>query len=273
MLYLYAFVGHDRARAGYARHRRRCTSRSRRSAQSRPSSRRSTARSSRRTSTSSRTRTSSTRSRRRTTPCCRFASAAASATATTSKPRRCDSRPTSRAGSERGRGCVEIGLHVAAPHAAARSGRSGTRLHAAAPARPRPSPKRWRRTSMRRSPSERVRRHAQPQRRNDGAASRARTSSRAHDVESFRAAVDEAQRRHGELSFACTGPWPPYSFAVARDAKEPWRERHRRQAAARRAATWRRSHAISKERGARCRDGSRPIRRTSSAGSRSSCSR
>ena len=34
------------------------------------------------------------------------------------------------------------------------------------------------------------------------------------DVDTFRAAVDEAQRRYGELSFACTGPWPPYSFAV-----------------------------------------------------------
>lgn len=34
------------------------------------------------------------------------------------------------------------------------------------------------------------------------------------EVETFRAAVDEAQRRYSELSFACTGPWPPYSFAV-----------------------------------------------------------
>ena len=41
-----------------------------------------------------------------------------------------------------------------------------------------------------------------------------RISSRAHDVDNFRAAVDAAQRRHRELSFACTGPWPPYSFAA-----------------------------------------------------------
>jgi hypothetical protein len=35
------------------------------------------------------------------------------------------------------------------------------------------------------------------------------------DVDRFRARVEELQRRHGELAFACTGPWPPYSFAAA----------------------------------------------------------
>ena len=34
------------------------------------------------------------------------------------------------------------------------------------------------------------------------------------EVDAFRGAVDDAQGRYGELSFACTGPWPPYSFAV-----------------------------------------------------------
>jgi hypothetical protein len=33
-------------------------------------------------------------------------------------------------------------------------------------------------------------------------------------VDSFKVHVQGAQRRHPELSFACTGPWPPYSFAA-----------------------------------------------------------
>jgi hypothetical protein len=35
------------------------------------------------------------------------------------------------------------------------------------------------------------------------------------DVERFREAVRAEQEEHPELSFACTGPWPPYSFATA----------------------------------------------------------
>jgi Gas vesicle synthesis protein GvpL/GvpF len=34
------------------------------------------------------------------------------------------------------------------------------------------------------------------------------------EVDSFRAALDEAERRHPALTFVCTGPWPPYSFAL-----------------------------------------------------------
>src|SRR2546423_2006376 len=34
---------------------------------------------------------------------------------------------------------------------------------------------------------------------------------RAH-VEDFRYAVGELERRHPEVTLACTGPWPPYSF-------------------------------------------------------------
>ena len=34
------------------------------------------------------------------------------------------------------------------------------------------------------------------------------------DVERFLAAVTQMRRRHSELSFVCTGPWPPYSFAA-----------------------------------------------------------
>jgi hypothetical protein len=33
------------------------------------------------------------------------------------------------------------------------------------------------------------------------------------EVEPFRRRVAELERAHPELDFACTGPWPPYSFA------------------------------------------------------------
>jgi hypothetical protein len=37
-----------------------------------------------------------------------------------------------------------------------------------------------------------------------------------HDaLDAFRDAVAELQRAHPDLSLACTGPWPPYSFATA----------------------------------------------------------
>jgi hypothetical protein len=35
------------------------------------------------------------------------------------------------------------------------------------------------------------------------------------DVDRFREAVRAQQEEHAELTFACTGPWPPYSFATA----------------------------------------------------------
>jgi hypothetical protein len=34
------------------------------------------------------------------------------------------------------------------------------------------------------------------------------------DVDGFRERVEAIDRRHPELSFVCTGPWPPYSFAT-----------------------------------------------------------
>ena len=33
-------------------------------------------------------------------------------------------------------------------------------------------------------------------------------------VDAFRTALDRTERRHPELTFVCTGPWPPYSFAL-----------------------------------------------------------
>ena len=34
-------------------------------------------------------------------------------------------------------------------------------------------------------------------------------------VDDFRSAVDELGKSHPDLTLACTGPWPPYSFATA----------------------------------------------------------
>ena len=35
------------------------------------------------------------------------------------------------------------------------------------------------------------------------------------NVEAFRRTLDELQAEHPELGIVCTGPWPPYSFAMA----------------------------------------------------------
>jgi hypothetical protein len=40
------------------------------------------------------------------------------------------------------------------------------------------------------------------------------------DVESFRAAVASAERERPGLTFVCTGPWPPYSFALLEAQKQ-----------------------------------------------------
>ena len=109
-------------------------------------------------------------------------------------------------------GCVEIGLHVAAP---------------AQPAQPVGSGRDYMEHRLR----DRARADALAADIHAPLAERARAATRsrsvgstallrsaylvpAADVDAFRATVAEAQRRYGELSFACTGPWPPYSFAV-----------------------------------------------------------
>jgi hypothetical protein len=38
------------------------------------------------------------------------------------------------------------------------------------------------------------------------------------EVEAFRSRVAELEADHPQLAFACTGPWPPYSFAPGGDA-------------------------------------------------------
>ena len=38
------------------------------------------------------------------------------------------------------------------------------------------------------------------------------------EVDAFRAALDETEHRHPGLTFVCTGPWPPYSFALIESA-------------------------------------------------------
>jgi hypothetical protein len=40
---------------------------------------------------------------------------------------------------------------------------------------------------------------------------------RREEAESFRATVSAVESRHPELVFVCTGPWPPYSFALVDD--------------------------------------------------------
>jgi hypothetical protein len=109
-------------------------------------------------------------------------------------------------------GCVEIGLHVVAPQQPARSGASG-------------------REYMQHRLRDLARLEALAEDIHAPLAERARAATRTHsvgptallraaylvpaaDVERFRAAVEQAQRRHEDLAFACTGPWPPYSFAV-----------------------------------------------------------
>ncbi len=109
-------------------------------------------------------------------------------------------------------GCVEIGLHVAAPTQPAQSADSGRDYM------------QQRLRDLARSDALAADIHA-PLAERARAATRSRSVGTTallraaylvprEDVESFRAAVDEAQRRYSELSFACTGPWPPYNFAV-----------------------------------------------------------
>ena len=38
------------------------------------------------------------------------------------------------------------------------------------------------------------------------------------EVEAFRSRVADLEAEHEQLAFACTGPWPPYSFAPGGDA-------------------------------------------------------
>lgn len=39
------------------------------------------------------------------------------------------------------------------------------------------------------------------------------------DVDRFRATVERLQHEHPDLTIACTGPWPPYSFATVEGAE------------------------------------------------------
>ena len=109
-------------------------------------------------------------------------------------------------------GCVEIGLHVVAPQQPARSGASGreymqqrlrdlARLEALA-------------EDIHAPLAERARAATRAQSVGPTALLRAAYLVPSADVERFRAAVEQAQGAHEHLSFACTGPWPPYSFAA-----------------------------------------------------------
>ena len=140
--------------------------------------------------------------------------------------RRSPARRDSRSALERVSGCVEIGLHVvgaAAQPAASRA--TGPRVHAASASRAWREPRRSRRSSTSRSPSTRATRtHAASA---PTALLRAAYLVPRDDVDALQRRVSSgAQRRHPELSFACTGPWPPYSFA----ALEPREQRRERRA-------------------------------------------
>lgn len=109
-------------------------------------------------------------------------------------------------------GCVEIGLHVAASSEPAEPVASGREY----------MQQRLRDLSRAESLAEDIhaplaeRARAATRSRSVGATALLRAAYLVPhaDVEAFRSAVDEAQRRHSELSLACTGPWPPYSFAA-----------------------------------------------------------
>jgi hypothetical protein len=109
-------------------------------------------------------------------------------------------------------GCVEIGLHVASsapPSAPAASGREYMQHRLRDLARAETLAE-----DIHAPLAERAR--AATRTRSVGATALLRAAYLVPGdvLEAFRSAVDEAQRRHPGLSFACTGPWPPYSFAV-----------------------------------------------------------
>ena len=109
------------------------------------------------------------------------------------------------------RGCVEIGLHVVAPPQSAPPATSGRdymerRMHDLSRAE-----------ALADEIHAQLAEHARAAKRTRSVGATALLRSaylvpRA-DVERFKGRVEGAQRQHEELSFACTGPWPPYSFA------------------------------------------------------------
>lgn len=110
------------------------------------------------------------------------------------------------------RGCVELGLHVVAPVQQTVAPLSGSDY-------------------LKRRLSEVLRAEELAERIHAPLSEHARESTRSKaagatallraaylvprgDVDRFRACVEELQRRYDEAEFACTGPWPPYSFAA-----------------------------------------------------------
>jgi hypothetical protein len=110
------------------------------------------------------------------------------------------------------RGCVEIGLHVVAPSQQSQGEASGRDYMVR------------RLQDLSRADALAAEIHA-PLAEHARAANRTRSVGATallraaylvprDDVDNFKARVERAQRRHPELSLACTGPWPPYSFAA-----------------------------------------------------------
>jgi hypothetical protein len=112
-------------------------------------------------------------------------------------------------------GCVEIGVHVVgAPELAVRAGSGREYMQ-----------RRLRQVSHAEAVAEEIHaplaEFAREASRSRGVAAtallRASYLVPRAEVESFRARVEDARRRHPDLTFACTGPWPPYSFAALED--------------------------------------------------------
>lgn len=127
--------------------------------------------------------------------------------------------PELRASVERVRGCTEIGLRVLCPESAEPAPRSSggaaymrSRLRETVE-----------RTRLAAEVHERLARHARDSARSASAAERLLVDAAylvpRDDVASFREEVARLGRSRPELSFLCTGPWPPYSFAASAEER------------------------------------------------------
>jgi hypothetical protein len=113
-------------------------------------------------------------------------------------------------------GCVEIGLHVVREREVEARSESGRdymqrRLRALA-----------REEAVAEEIHAPLAEHARAAKRSDGVGTsallRAAYLVRRDEVDAFRTRVTDTRERYPTLSFSCTGPWAPYSFAGFEDA-------------------------------------------------------
>lgn len=119
-------------------------------------------------------------------------------------------------GLDRVRGCVELGLRIAAPAAhdppTASSGAGYMRARLAEEKR------RARLVEELHEPLARLARASTVSKQRTSGALEASYLVRAEDTGRFRDEVLRLENAHSELSVVCTGPWPPYSFAGAEES-------------------------------------------------------